>query len=457
MSPMLVRSGAFLESLDDIDLGSLELVNRGCKLLDYSKKAIKKIEPFDISEEMIAYASPDSTYAVTKRLMDAAKKSIRIGIYDFTAGYMKDILLNAMHRGVKVTLMLDLDGATGEDKIFDDLGKFGCRTVAAPSCATRHKKPFFRSSHEKFIIIDNQWVLVQSGNYSKASIPLNEKDGGDKEHFVKGNRDMGVAIRSAALCAFFSKVLDKDVKLELGEGALESVEAARRERAGVDLIEAVPKLLPTKLFPSKSFKPASPVSILPILTPDNYMKEIPSFLKEARSSIFIEQQYIHSQDDAVVELLSAIRAAMDVAQAKGKTLDVRIVLGKVFGGEKGLAKETKNQENIRKRFGLKLGANIRFIDTKRFIHCHNKLIIIDNRSVLISSQNWSNAAVRENREAGLLIRLPEMARYFASIFASDWEVAQKKLPAKAEPESVALEAVSADKFMEVNLGDYVQF
>src|SRR5262245_27681649 len=112
MSPMLVKTGASLESLDDIDLGSLELVNRGCKLLDYSKKAIKKIGPFDISEEMIAYASPDSTYAVTKRLMDAAKKSIRIGIYDFTAGYMKDILLNAMHRGVKVTLMLDLDGAT---------------------------------------------------------------------------------------------------------------------------------------------------------------------------------------------------------------------------------------------------------------------------------------------------------------------------------------------------------
>jgi len=38
-------------------------------------------------------------------------------------------------------------------------------------------------------------------------------------------------------------------------------------------------------------------------------------------------------------------------------------------------------------------AEIRYIDTTRLVHCHNKLIIIDGQTVLTSSQNWSKAAV----------------------------------------------------------------
>ncbi|MCZ4093534.1 hypothetical protein [Sinorhizobium psoraleae] len=40
---------------------------------------------------------------------DAAEHSILIGIYDFTAPYMEDLLLAAMARNVKVSLMLDID------------------------------------------------------------------------------------------------------------------------------------------------------------------------------------------------------------------------------------------------------------------------------------------------------------------------------------------------------------
>jgi phosphatidylserine/phosphatidylglycerophosphate/cardiolipin synthase-like enzyme len=450
MSPRLVVESGSAESLQEVDLGELELVGRGCKLRDYSKKRIKNIQPFDITGEIIAYASPDSTYAVTKKLMDAAKKSIRIGIYDFTADYMKQILLDALHRGVKVTLMLDID-SDAEQKIMDELAKFGCEAVPSPSCASQHDAKFFRSAHEKFVVIDDEVVLVQSGNYSTASIPFNEKDGGDPDNFRKGNRDMGVAIRSKELCAFFNKVLRKDINLELKTGGSEA--AARPRRLGdVELVESVPKLIPAKLFPSKRFNPGSAVKVTPILTPDNYMDEIPPFLASARESILIEQQYIHSFDENVDALLSAVAVAM----GKNPQLDVRIVLGKIFGGQKGVQKESENLANIRKKFKLKLGANIRFINTQRFAHCHNKLIVIDRKAVLVSSQNWSNAAVRENREAGLLMPFAPVARYFADIFESDWETAIKTLPKKAEPQSVGVESLAAGNLMAVDFGDYVQ-
>ena len=59
----------------------------------------------------MAYASPDSTYSVTKKLLDSARRSIVIGIYDFSADYMKQTLKKAMQRGVSVSLMLDTNNA----------------------------------------------------------------------------------------------------------------------------------------------------------------------------------------------------------------------------------------------------------------------------------------------------------------------------------------------------------
>src|SRR4051794_9424506 len=144
-------------------------VFRTCRLEHYNKV---DVPPVDVQDEVIAYCSPDSSYAVNKRVLDAAKKSIVIGIYDFSADYMKQILLDALKRGVKIKLMLDID-SKDEQKLFDELTDLGVDGVPAPSCAS-HRVHFFSSSHEKVIVIDDEWSLVQSGNYSQNSIPLNE-------------------------------------------------------------------------------------------------------------------------------------------------------------------------------------------------------------------------------------------------------------------------------------------
>ena len=451
MAPMFVtppgtRAGA------PPTLATMELVGRGCTLEDQTPIKLKEIPSFRLRGDIIAFASPDSTYAVTRRLMDNARKSILIGIYDFTADYMKDILLQAMQRGVKVALMLDLDGVAGELPIFDELKKFGCTAVPAPSCASDYVH-YFRSSHEKVIVIDDNWTLVQSGNYSANSIPFNETDGGNPAHFVKGNRDMGVAIHSKPLAAFFTRLLRADMQLEIAATPPNTLLGQRARRiTPPDLVEPVPTLLPTRLFPSQQFSPDTAVSVTPVLTPDNYMEVVPGLLESATRSIWIEQQYIHSADTAIIKLLAAIRTALD----RNPQLDVRIVLGKIFGGAAGVEKERKNLENIRKVFGLHLGTHIRYIDTRRFVHCHNKLVLVDNERVLVSSQNWSNAAVQENREAGLLLHYPPVAQYFAGIFESDWGTAIRTLPPRPEPEAIAPETVARGNYVAVSYGDYVE-
>jgi len=453
--PMIVKQAddtleATVESLStDTFEATLEMVPRNCVLSPHYKKV--NVPPYSINGKLVAFASPDSTFAVTKRLLDAAKKTIDIGIYDFSASYMASILKDAIARKVKVTLMLDTDHVKGEDEIFKELKKAGADCVSAPSCASENKSAkVFRSAHEKFIVIDGETCIVQSGNYSPNSIPMNVLDGKADGHFRTGNRDMGVAVQSKKLAAFLTKILDSDIKLELN-----TPEALAAATAALPpppmLVEAAPTKRPDKLFPSKTVSLSSSISVQPILTPDNYMDVIPGVLKAAKKSILIEQQYIHSADPPVAQLLQAIADAK-----KGKAgFDVRIILGKIFSN-KDLQKEKENLKNMADKYGLKIGQNIRYIDTTRLVHCHNKLVLVDGKTVLVSSQNWSKAAVLENREAGLLFDHTGVAAYFTDIFEVDWKTAQKQLPKKIGANVVAPESLRAGGFIEVSAADYQQ-
>jgi phosphatidylserine/phosphatidylglycerophosphate/cardiolipin synthase-like enzyme len=440
--PFVVTQGNLAESL--ISTGSLELVPRQCKLAKYQK--LSSVPTVRVTGDLIAYASPDSTYAVTRRLFDAAKKEIIIGIYDFSADYMKEIVLNAIRRGVKVSLMLDID-SKDEQTLFDELTRFGCNGVPAPSCAS-DVISYFPSSHEKVIVIDGVWSLIQSGNYSNNSIPFNEEDGGDPDHFVTGNRDMGVAIRSKPLATFFANLLRSDMKLELDAETIEALGVAVKRKKAPDLVEAVPEDLPMQLFPSKTFNPSGTIRVRPILTPDNYLDVIPALLESATQSIYMEHQYIRSKQDEIIKLLTAIRNA----RARNPALDVRIILGKIFSTT-DFRKEQDNIANLKQNFGLVLDQNIRYIDTKRFVHCHNKMIIVDGTDVLISSQNWSSTGVGNNREGGVLMHYPDIAQYYATIFESDWSTAQTKIP-RPGAAAIGPEALTRGRFVKVVAADY---
>jgi phosphatidylserine/phosphatidylglycerophosphate/cardiolipin synthase-like enzyme len=419
---------------------ALEMVPRNCRLEDYDKV---KVPAVDVDQEIIAYCSPDSTFAVTKRLFDDAKKSILIGIYDFSADYIKELVLDALKRGVKVKLMLDID-SKDEQALFDDLNDAGVDGVPAPSCAS-HKVHFFSSSHEKVIVIDGEWCLVQSGNYSENSIPMNVKDGGDPDHFRTGNRDTGLAIRSKKLSKFFTGILESDMALEINSPeALAQVAIT----PNAFMIEKAPTKLPPKLFPSKTFKLTKPLNVQPILSPDNYMQVMPGKLRAAKKSILIEQQYIRGKQPDISELLTAIKEARDEAG----DFDIRIILGKIFS-KKDLPKEQENLDLLEEDFGLVLGKNIRYIDTSRFVHCHNKMILVDGQSLLVSSQNWSDSAVSKNREAGVWLTHSGICDYFTKIFESDWSTA-RKAPDATPTDVVEPESLRAGGYVRVAPADY---
>lgn len=396
-----------------------------CPSLDYEKYEIESISVE--GGTFITYSTPDSAFAVTKRLIEAAESKILIGIYDFTARHMRDLLIAAVERGVEVTLMLDCNFSQlpDEEPVFEALRAAGVTCVAAPSCQGG-TNPYFRVAHEKVIVIDDTWTLVQSGNYSNNSIPRNEGDGVPAPGFRTGNRDMGVAVKSAELAAFFTRVISDDIQLELGqadEGVAEPTPPARLP----PLFERDVEAAPPRLFPSATYTPEGAVSVLPVLTPDNYMDVVPAFLASATRSIRIEQQYIRnfnlSGNGSIKRLVQSITQA--VAQNPG--LEVRIIVAPPYSNSAADREKLRRELAALSGVGLVEGTHVRLLNKQHFKHCHNKLIIVDEERVLISSQNWSEPAVTINREAGVLIDDADIAGYYARIFDDDWDEAVREL------------------------------
>lgn len=83
------------------------------------------------------------------------------------------------------------------------------------------------------------------------------------------------------------------------------------------------------------------------------------------------------------------------------------------------------------------------------------MVLVDGTGVLVSSQDWSNEAVSENRETGLVFNHKGIRDYFAAIFESDWTTAMKD-PEGDKLESVGPETVRAGGFVRVMAGDYAE-
>jgi phosphatidylserine/phosphatidylglycerophosphate/cardiolipin synthase-like enzyme len=78
-----------------------------------------------------------------------------------------------------------------------------------------------------------------------------------------------------------------------------------------------------------------------------------------------------------------------------------------------------------KSAGVDLTANIR-----TYPSVHNKGFVVDGKTVIVSSQNFSPAGIDQNRDAGMILESPELAQYFGPIFDADWQ-ASRPLVVKA--------------------------
>ena len=99
-------------------------------------------------------------------------------------------------------------------------------------------------------------------------------------------------------------------------------------------------------------------------------------------------------------------------------MDVRIIVGSSGAADKI-------------RMLIEPGFNESVFRTQRNIH--NKGIVVDGETVLVSSANWSGDGVLRNRDAGLIIQDKEIAGYYQNVLSTIGTTGRSRLSRTIRP------------------------
>jgi hypothetical protein len=148
------------------------------------------------------------------------------------------------------------------------------------------------------------------------------------------------------------------------------------------------------------------MNVTPIFSPDTSLQGILYCIDSAQATLDVQIPYFTSIGDAgaVDQVVDAILAA----KARGVTVRV-------------ISEEEKDWLEIEEIF-QDHGIPIVWQDTRWFTANHNKGIIVDGRIVLISSINYSDGSITENREAGVIIENEDVAQWYLDVYDFDWGI-----------------------------------
>jgi phosphatidylserine/phosphatidylglycerophosphate/cardiolipin synthase-like enzyme len=192
-----------------------------------------------------------------------------------------------------------------------------------------------------------------------------------------------------------------------------------------------------------SYEPFEPdfitdyAEITPIISPNNSISSIVNLIDSAEQTLDIEQLYIYNSSSQIVD---AIKSAND------RGVRVRIIIA-----------DNDNSKNFADYIGAFENVELRVCtgNVPMYFEQHNKGVIVDNKTFLISSINWSPTSLKENREAGLIIKSIKTTTYYLKLFDHDWSVCVKYKPSEHLKSSIS--EVSGIKKSTLNLAiDYIE-
>jgi len=390
---------------------------------------------FTLSTPILCHVGPDAGWPVLKPFIEATTTSLSVAMYDFNADYIAKTFIETVRDGdLKATLTWDNGMTEPETRIRTRLRRTLKENFAGWIVQCGNGYRFANAYHEKVAVRDSSAFWLSSGNWSLRSQPDIDPIGDPasaRGMYGKGNREWHVIVEDAPLAQLFERYITYDAagsKAEADAGDNGAVLEAEGAPQFPDLfvpvedLAMVPDLaVSTPAAPATLPAVARSFQVRPLLTPDNYRGRVVDLLKSARRSIYLQFAYINysdKPDDAPFREMLAVLAGASYRP----NLDVRIILGSNGAADKIRAL-------------VEAGFSEQVFRTQRNIH--NKGIVVDGRTVLVSSANWSADGVLRNRDAGLIIDEPEIAGYFQQVFLDDWEMRAKAQLEDDSPVTVA--------------------
>ena len=421
---MLYKNGALVQEVawpDDVKPreGQIHYLQNGTWDIRPLMIGQSRFSPAEFRNVSITtFVSPDSSSDMFSYAVNQSSDEVLLNVYEFSSPLMADTLIAAHKRDVDVRIVLEGGPVGGispeEEGIIRKVTDSGI-PVSVMVSGTGSPAPY-RYNHAKYVIIDRQATLLTSENFKYSGFPPTGRN---------GNRGWGVYIEDPALAEYFSTVYMNDYNgksMTAYNGSAGDLEPAPVKNHAVE-------------FPPGYFTGAT---VRPVIAPDT-SNQILVLLNSAERSIEIEQAYITNESPSCLNpyLSAAINASR-------RGVHVRVLLDSYWFNVEN-EKDNDEMVEIINRIGTgehipleARCADLPMIDVDKI---HNKGVIVDNQHVLVSSINWNSVSPNFNREAGVIIDHPGVARYFLDVFEDDWKPSIKSPGITADYVKIAVVAI----------------
>jgi cardiolipin synthase A/B len=355
---------------------------------------------FDLSGPVSAVLSPDDGDGPLLGFLSSAATTIEIGVYTLTGDRIASVLADAAQRGVRVRILLDGGPVGGieddEHRIIGGLLLAGAevRWLSGGSDVVKR----YRYLHAKYVIVDARAAWIGSENFGDAAFST-KRD---------GNRGWSVLLEDEELAKALREVFENDFD--------------PRRRDSIPAVEPIagPPLAPPPASVPPAATPSAGRTARLVIGPDGTLHEDGplGIFAAARERLSIEAFYL---DEEWGNASNPFLEAAFQAARRGVTVHVLLDGSWSSVGDVGSNDDVLDRVNRRARDeGVPL--EVRLLEPHGTIQrLHNKGAIADGRVVLVSSMNWAFGSATENREIGVILDDPEIARRFESAFDADWE------------------------------------
>ena len=355
------------------------------------------INTFTDDTDVTPLIGPDAGLDEVISMINSATDSIHLHVYQLHDAYLSMALIEASSRGVDITVVIhEPETWWGDYNIGQSLGiawELENAGITVMQFTTSSSSPY-QYIHSKIAVVDSTHVWISSGNWKSSSLP---SDG-------VGNRDWGVIVNSTDLATIVMERMAFD----------EDPSQLHVEDSTYSMPDSGSYTPPVSYTPGSVVSPVTgPVSGELLTCPDDCMQGLADFINSAESEILLSLQYFEMDwywGWGENPLLDSLENAAE------RGVSIRLVINQHYVNENPGIRQAVNELND---WEGDVEA-ILMSENETITKLHNKGVIIDGESVLVSSINWGDNSILRNREMGLILHSQQVTQPYMESFWEDW-------------------------------------
>lgn len=366
--------------------------------------------------------APETNRALTIRAIKSARHSLLLNIYEMTSDDIADVIIGRIRQGIYVEILEEGQPTAGMaaagkkvmDRIVAAMNESGRGDHFFLMTSKAGGKRRFRFDHGKYIVIDGKSLLIGSENYSPSGQPVPGQ---------LGNRGWEAWIHDVPTAEMYATLFHSDASTSHGD-VMEMVTGKDLLTSFLTFSDALklPQLLSNVVEGiAEVVDTMEALEVNSITSPDSSLSGLLEMMNSAQTSLDIEQMTFAvkwGQSSSQSPLVDA------VIRSARRGVRVRVLLNDdtVFSskGKNYLTVDKLNQ--IAEAENLDLEARTANVKAMNVSYIHNKGALVDSNKTLVSSINWNQNSVENNRETAVLLVSESIFDHFEALFEHDWNV-----------------------------------